>query len=77
MNDHFIFDFLGDQKKNNYREWYHANKGEFKDAQNNFIDFISMILFRISELDPYMIGVRPKDCSFRFYKPNFCPCVLN
>ena len=26
MNDHFIFDFLEDQKKNNRRDWYHAKR---------------------------------------------------
>ena len=72
MNDHFIFDFLGDQKKNNRQERYHANKTRFKDSKNNFIDFIAMILFRISEFDPFMIGVRPKDCLFRIYKTKFC-----
>ena len=41
------------------------------------IDFVAMILFRISEFDPYMIGTEPKDCLFRIYKPNFCPCALN
>ena len=72
MNDHFIFDFLGDQKKNNRQERYHANKTRFKDSKNNFTDFIAMILFRISEFDHFVIGVRPKDCLFRIYKSNFC-----
>ena len=76
MNDHFIFDFLGDQKKNNRQERYHANKTRFKDSKNNFIDFIAMILFRISALDPYMLVGWPKDCLVRIDKPNFFPCVL-
>jgi uncharacterized protein (DUF2461 family) len=50
------FDFLSDLKKNNRREWYHANKDRFKDAQQNFIDFVAMLLFRISEFDSEMIG---------------------
>ena len=52
MIDHSTFDFLVDLKENNCREWYHANKDRFKDSQHNFIDFVSMILFRISEFDP-------------------------
>ncbi|GIS73589.1 MAG: hypothetical protein CM1200mP10_31660 [Candidatus Neomarinimicrobiota bacterium] len=36
MNDHFIFDFLGDQKKKNPRGGYHPNKTRFKDSKNNF-----------------------------------------
>ena len=76
MIDHSTFDFLGDLKKNNRWDWHNAKKGLFKDSQNNFIDFVAMILFRISELDPYMLAVWPKDCLVRIYKPNFFPCVL-
>jgi len=55
MIDQSTFDFLADLKMNNRREWYHANKGRFKDAQQNFIDFVAMLLFRISEFDAEMI----------------------
>ena len=76
MIDHSTFDFLGDLKKNNRWDWHNAKKGLFKDSQNNFIVFVAMILLRISEFDPYMIAVRPKDCSARIYKLNFIACVL-
>ena len=71
MIDHSTFDFLGDLKKNNRWDWHNAKKGLFKDSQNNFIDFIAMILFRISEFNPYMIAVRPKDYLARIYKLKF------
>jgi len=61
-------DFLSDLKKNNQREWYHANKDRFKDAQQNFVDFVAMLLFRISEFDAEMIGTEPKSCLFRIYR---------
>ena len=31
-------------------------------------DFLAMILFRISEFDPDMIGTQPKNCLFRIYR---------
>ncbi|MBC8345474.1 MAG: DUF2461 domain-containing protein [Candidatus Marinimicrobia bacterium] len=68
MIDQSTFDFLADIKKNNQREWYHANKDRFKDANQNFIDFVAMLLFRISEFDPDIIGTEPKDCLFRIYR---------
>ncbi|MDP6201052.1 MAG: DUF2461 domain-containing protein [Candidatus Marinimicrobia bacterium] len=68
MIDQSTFKFLADIKKNNQREWYHTNKDRFKDANQNFIDFIAMLLFRISEFDPDMIGTEPKDCLFRIYR---------
>ena len=68
MIDQSTFDFLADLKMNNRREWYHANKGRFKDAQQNFIDFVAILLFRISEFDADMIGTEPKDCLFRIYR---------
>ena len=76
MIDHNTLYFLGDLKKNNCRDWHNAKKGLFKTSQNDFIDFIAMILFRISEFNPYMIAVRPKDCLTRIYKPKFIACVL-
>jgi len=66
MIDKSTFDFLADLKKKNRREWYHANKDWFKDSQQNFIDFVAMILFRISEFDPDMIGTEPKTACFVF-----------
>ena len=68
MIDQSTFDFLSDLTRNNRREWYHANKDRFKDAQQNYIDFVAMILFRISEFDAEMIGTEPKDCLFRIYR---------
>ncbi len=68
MIEQSTFDFLSDLKQNNRREWYHANKDRFKDAQQNFIDFVAMLLFRISEFDAEMIGTEPKDCLFRIYR---------
>jgi uncharacterized protein (TIGR02453 family) len=68
MIDQSTFDFLTDLKNNNRREWYHANKDRFKDAQQNFIDFVAMLLFRICEFDYEMIGNEPKDCLFRIYR---------
>ena len=76
MIDHSTLDFLGDLKKNNCQDWHNAKKGLFKGSQNNFLDFIAMILIRISEFNPYMIAVRPKDCLARIYKPKFIACVL-
>ena len=68
MIDQSTFKFLAVIKKNNQREWYHTNKDRFKDANQNFIDFIAMLLFRISEFDPDVIVTEPKDCLFRIYR---------
>jgi uncharacterized protein (DUF2461 family) len=45
MIDKSTFDFLADLKKNNRREWYHANKDRFKDSQQNFIDYAACFVF--------------------------------
>ena len=68
MIDQSTFDFLTDLKKNNFRKWYHSNKDQFKDFQQSFIDFVAMMLFRIPEFDPDMIGTNPKDGLFRIYR---------
>ena len=68
MIDQSTFDFLADLKKNNRLGWYHANKERFNESLLNFIDFVAMILFRISEFVTDMIGTEPKNCLFRIYR---------
>ena len=76
MIDYSSFDFLVNQKNNCFK-WYHANKGWFKDYKDDFIDFVTMIFFRISLFDPSLTRARLKDSLFRIYKLNISLCVLN
>ena len=36
MNTQFIMDYLSELSMNNNREWYHANKNDYKKANEAF-----------------------------------------
>ncbi len=63
-----ILNFLENLQENNNREWFNAHKAEYKKLKKDFDLFIEMLINRISEFDPAVAGLSPKDCSFRIYR---------
>lgn len=61
-------DFLKKLKKNNNRDWFHANKNLYEDAKYDFEVFIFELIQKISDYDESVSGLEPKDCFFRIYK---------
>ena len=62
------FDFLRKLKKNNNRDWFHANKQLYDDARYDFEVFVFELIQKIAEFDETVSGLEPKDCMFRIYK---------
>lgn len=60
--------FLRDIRDNNQREWYHAHKKEYKIAKADFEKAIGEILTVLVQHDEDMMGLRPKDCTFRLFR---------
>lgn len=63
-----IYGFLTNLKHNNSKEWFHAHKTEFIEAQAIFVDFLAKILEKIAVFDPDIKGLTPKNCIYRIYK---------
>lgn len=63
-----ILDFLGELTKNNNREWFEANKPTYKKVKKHFDDIIAELIKGLSELDPLLSELKPKDCTFRIYR---------
>ncbi len=61
-------DFLKKLKKNNNRDWFHANKNLYEDAKYDFEVFIFELIQKIADYDESVSGLEPKDCLFRIYK---------
>lgn len=61
-------EFITKLNKNNNREWFNENKPSFKDAQNEFLDYISLMIDEISIFDKSVEYVEAKDCIFRIYR---------
>lgn len=60
--------FLKNLKKNNNREWLQANKPAFDTAKQDFANFVSDLIGRISKFDPAIGGLLPETCIFRIYR---------
>ncbi len=62
------YNFLKALKKNNNRDWFNKNKQLYEDARKDFEIFLDELIHRITDFDPTLIGLQPKDCMFRIYK---------
>ena len=47
MNTQLIMDYLSALSMNNNREWYHANKDEYKKANTEFESLLQLSLIHI------------------------------
>ena len=62
------FSFLKPLKKNNNREWYHANKDLYLEAKEEFEHITELLIHEISKFDRSILGLTPKDCIFRIFR---------
>ncbi|MEQ9298680.1 MAG: DUF2461 domain-containing protein [Cyclobacteriaceae bacterium] len=60
-----VMKFLSDLEKNNTRDWMQDNKKVYQKAKDEFNEFVSQLISGISEFDPDLLGVEPKQCIFR------------
>ena len=63
-----ILDFLGELSVNNNREWFTDHKEWYQRCYARFVEFSAEYLRRLSELDPNMTILQPKDCIWRIYR---------
>ena len=68
MNFPLIFKFLKGLAKNNNRDWFEKNKGEYLQAKEHFETFVSGLLKEAVKFDPGLAGLDPKKLTFRIYR---------
>jgi len=68
MNTKIILDYLSDLENHNNREWYHANKEQFKKANQEFEDLIESLIFEIGRTDSSILHNVPKDLTFKLVR---------
>ena len=51
MNTQLIMDYLSALSMNNNREWYHANKDDYKKANAEFEHFLQALMLEIGKFD--------------------------
>ncbi len=65
MNMSVILQYLTQLCENNNREWYHANKAEYKEANAEFEALIQALILRIGEFDPSVLHNVPQTLTFK------------
>ena len=57
--------FISDLKKNNHKEWFHANRPRYEEARGEFLAFIEILINEIQVFNPSVGPVQPKSTVFR------------
>jgi len=68
MNTQLILNYLTDLSKFNDREWYHAHKAEYKEANAEFEALVQELILRIGEFDSSILHNQPKDLTFKLVR---------
>ena len=63
-----VFEYLSDLSLNNNREWYHANKVRYQQANAEFEDFVGELITAIGKFDSSVIHNVPKDLTFKMVR---------
>ena len=63
-----LLDFLTELSLNNNREWFAQNKAWYQRCYARFVEFSEQYIQRLSEIDPTLKGLQPKDCIWRIYR---------
>lgn len=65
MNVERTLKFIKNLKKNNNKEWLAENRPKYLEVKEDFESFISKVINKLSEFDPSIASLQPKETIFR------------
>lgn len=68
MNTTKILTYLTDLSENNNREWYHAHKTEYKEANAEFETLVQELILELGKTDSSIIHNAAKDLTFKLVR---------
>ncbi len=63
-----VLQFLGQLAGNNNREWFNSNKKWYEESRDKVLFLTDVLINEISDFDPQVRGLQPKDCMFRIFR---------
>ena len=72
MDMQLIIDYLTELSNNNDREWYHANKENYKKAKEEFENLLQALMMQIGTFDGSILHNHPKDLTFKMVRDTHC-----
>ena len=68
MNIGYIIEYLSKLSTNNNREWYHANKEDYKKANVEFEELLQALIMEIGTFDSSILHNKPKELTFKIVR---------
>ncbi len=68
MNTQLIMEYLSALRIHNDREWYHANKDDYKKANAEFENLLQILIAEIGKFDNSVLHNNPKDLTFKIVR---------
>ena len=63
-----ILQYLSDLEQNNEREWYHAHKAQYQEANREFEEIIAGLIEEIGKVDSSILFHEPKELTFKLVR---------
>jgi uncharacterized protein (TIGR02453 family) len=60
--------FLRQLVANNHKEWFDANRNFYREAKEEFEQFVNALIAEVCRFDPDVGGVTAKDCVYRIHR---------
>ncbi|WP_194777152.1 DUF2461 domain-containing protein [Pararhodonellum marinum] len=82
MSQNQFLPFLQALSDHNHKDWMDQNRNWYLEVKEDFLKDVTHLLQNLTELEPDMIHLRPKDCIFRQnrdvrFSPNKNPYKIN
>lgn len=68
MDTTIILNYLTDLTNHNEREWYHAHKAEYKEANLQFEELIQALILELGKFDASILHNVPKELTFKLVR---------
>ena len=68
MNTQLILHYLTELSNHNEREWYHAHKAEYREANAEFEALVQELILKIGKFDSSVLHNQPKDLTFKLVR---------
>lgn len=68
MDTQLILNYLHNLSENNNREWYHAHKTEYKEANDQFENLVQQLILQIGKFDSNIYPREAKELTFKLVR---------
>lgn len=71
MTDNYmtrLFEYLGELRNNNQRDWFNANKERYTELREPWLADLQRLIDLLAESRPELRGITARDCAYRIYR---------